>query len=46
VDHGRQGLVLGYGAPTDLDLGRALDVLADLLRPAQLPPSSRRSSVT
>jgi GntR family transcriptional regulator/MocR family aminotransferase len=28
---GRPGLVLGYGAPTDLELGRALDVLAELL---------------
>jgi GntR family transcriptional regulator/MocR family aminotransferase len=43
---GQQGIVLGYGAPTDLDLSRALDVLADLLRSAQLPPSSRRNSVT
>jgi GntR family transcriptional regulator/MocR family aminotransferase len=46
VDRGRHGLVLGYGAPTDLGLGRALDVLAGLLRPGQLPPSSRRNSVT
>jgi GntR family transcriptional regulator/MocR family aminotransferase len=46
VDRGRHGIVLGYGAPTDLELGRALDVLAGLLRPGQLPPSSRRNSVT
>ncbi|ANP73605.1 PLP-dependent aminotransferase family protein [Cryobacterium arcticum] len=31
VDRGQQGLVLGYGAPTDLELGRALEVLAQLL---------------
>jgi GntR family transcriptional regulator/MocR family aminotransferase len=31
VDRGQHGLVLGYGAPTDLELARALDVLADLL---------------
>jgi GntR family transcriptional regulator/MocR family aminotransferase len=30
-DRGQRGLVLGYGAPTDLELARALDVLADLL---------------
>ena len=30
-DRGQHGLVLGYGAPTDLELGRALDVLVDLL---------------
>jgi GntR family transcriptional regulator/MocR family aminotransferase len=28
---GQHGLVLGYGAPTDLELGRALDVLVGLL---------------
>ena len=31
IDRGQQGLVLGYGAPTDLELGRALEVLAQLL---------------
>jgi GntR family transcriptional regulator/MocR family aminotransferase len=31
LDRGQRGLVLGYGAPTDLELARALDVLADLL---------------
>jgi GntR family transcriptional regulator/MocR family aminotransferase len=31
VDRGQHGLVLGYGAPTDLELGRALGVLAELL---------------
>ncbi|TFC01703.1 PLP-dependent aminotransferase family protein [Cryobacterium adonitolivorans] len=31
VDRGQRGLVLGYGAPTDLELGRALDVLVELL---------------
>ncbi|TFD88648.1 PLP-dependent aminotransferase family protein [Cryobacterium lactosi] len=30
-DRGQHGLVLGYGSPTDLELGRALDVLARLL---------------
>ena len=33
VDRGQHGLVLGYGAPTDLELSRALDVLVDLLTP-------------
>ena len=31
VDRGQHGLVLGYGAPTDLELARALEVLAELL---------------
>ena len=31
VDRGQQGLVLGYGAPTDLQLTRALEVLVQLL---------------
>jgi GntR family transcriptional regulator/MocR family aminotransferase len=34
VDRGQHGLVLGYGAPTDLELSRALDVLIDLLTAA------------
>jgi len=34
VDRGQHGLVLGYGAPTDLELSRALDVLVDLLTSA------------
>ena len=34
LDRGQHGLVLGYGAPTDLELGRALDVLVDLLTTA------------
>ncbi|WEO76484.1 PLP-dependent aminotransferase family protein [Cryobacterium sp. SO2] len=31
LDRGQHGLVLGYGAPTDLELARALAVLAELL---------------
>ena len=31
LDRGQHGLVLGYGAPTDLELSRALEVLAGLL---------------
>ncbi|WP_233199493.1 PLP-dependent aminotransferase family protein [Cryobacterium sp. N22] len=31
LDRGQHGLVLGYGAPTDLELGRALDVLVEIL---------------
>lgn len=31
LDRGQHGVVIGYGAPTDLELGRALDVLAGLL---------------
>ncbi|MBX0301281.1 PLP-dependent aminotransferase family protein [Cryobacterium sp. 1639] len=31
IDRGQHGLVLGYGAPTDLELGRAVAVLAGLL---------------
>lgn len=31
TDRGQHGLVLGYGAPTDLELSRALAVLAGLL---------------
>ena len=45
LDRGQHGLVLGYGAPTDLELVRALDVLAGLLTApvgasfAEIPPS-------
>jgi GntR family transcriptional regulator/MocR family aminotransferase len=35
LDRGQHGLVLGYGAPTDLELARALEVLADLLTAAR-----------
>jgi len=31
IDRGQHGLVLGYGSATDLELARALEVLADLL---------------
>ncbi|MGY4857764.1 MocR-like pyridoxine biosynthesis transcription factor PdxR [Cryobacterium sp. AP23] len=31
LERGQHGLVLGYGSPADLELGRALDVLVDLL---------------
>jgi GntR family transcriptional regulator/MocR family aminotransferase len=34
LGRGQHGLVLGYGAPTDLELSRALDVLIDLLTAA------------